>query len=246
MINIKKGKIKTPITAAIYGVEGVGKTTLAAAMPGALILDVENGSGNYDVARVTGFEDLPALYGAMKDLIDNAAEYHRQGFYTVVVDTVDAVENLLMVPYVLKAHGHEGGTLADFDWGRGYELEAAEFNRFLRAGNALNAAGYNVMYIAHCSQKVVNPPDNPPYSHYEISLNKRPAALLKERVDMLLFATYETYVTKEGTTNKAKGSKRVLVCAHAAYADAKNRVGLPDRVDLDPARITPFFVGPAK
>ena len=40
MLNITKGRVAAPILAAIYGVEGVGKTTLASSLPGALIFDL--------------------------------------------------------------------------------------------------------------------------------------------------------------------------------------------------------------
>lgn len=243
MLNIKKGIERAAVVAAIYGVEGVGKTTLAASLPGALILDVENGSGAYDVARVTGFKTLQDLYGAFRDIISHPDEYKQAGIRTVVVDSVDAVENNLMIPAVLEKAGHPGGALTDLEWGRGYELEGNEFSNMLRAGDRLKAAGFNVVYIAHSAQKVINPPDNPPYSHYEIKLNKKVAALLKEKVDLLLFATYKTYLTKEGGTNKGKAVERVLICNHTAYCDAKNRFGLPETIPLDVKELEPIFMG---
>lgn len=246
MINIKKGTQRAAIIAAIYGVEGVGKTTLAAALPGALIFDIEHGSGAYDVARVDDIKTLPDLYKAFRDILENPKEYMDMGIQTIVIDSVDAVENALMVPHVLEKAGRPGGTLADLEWGRGYELEANEFSNLLRGGDALKAAGFNVVYIAHSTQKVINPPDNPPYSHYEIKLNKKVAALLKERVDMLLFATYKTYITKEGGQNKGKAVERVLVCNHTAYCDAKNRYGLPEIIPLDPGQLIPIFEKNAK
>ena len=63
MLNITKGRVAAPILAAIYGVEGVGKTTLAANLPGALIFDLEGGAKHYDIARV---DFLSCLCGSQR------------------------------------------------------------------------------------------------------------------------------------------------------------------------------------
>src|SRR5688572_27062951 len=49
--NVKRGVMKEPLRALIYGPPGVGKTTLAAHAPAPIWLDVEGGSGELDVAR---------------------------------------------------------------------------------------------------------------------------------------------------------------------------------------------------
>lgn len=247
MLKISKGRKAAPVMAAIYGVEGVGKTTLAAALPGALIIDVEEGAVHYDVARIdsTEVDSYEKLLGFMQDVCNNPDSLHDQGYHTIVFDSVDAIESLLLIPFTLKMNGKPGGTLGDFDWGRGYELEANEFKRFLAGSSALIQRGFNVVFVVHSQQRDINPPDNPPYSHYELKLNKRLCALLKEKVDMLLFATYETYTVREGNANKAKGSKRVLICQHTAYADAKNRFGFPEKIPMDPKLLTQYFPVPA-
>lgn len=244
MLNITKGRVAAPILAAIYGVEGVGKTTLASSLPGALIFDLEGGAKHYDIARVDGIATWTDLLAAIKDICSNPDELHRQGYHTLVFDSLDAAEQLLLIPYTLKMHGRPNGTLGDFDWGRGYELEANDFKIFLAACDTLLRCGYNVLFIVHSQQREVNPPDNAPYSHYELKLSKRLCSLVKEKVDMLLFATYETYLKREGNANKGQGAKRVLICNHTAYADAKNRFGLKDKVDMIPSMIAPYFLVP--
>lgn len=246
MLKISKGKKAAPVMAAIYGVEGVGKTTLAAALPGALIIDVEEGAVHYDIARIDAAE--VDTWEKMIDMIgyiySSPDDLHKQGYHTIVFDSVDAIESLLLIPFTLKVNGKPGGSLADFDWGRGYDREANDFKRFLSGCSALMQKGFNIVFIVHSQQKEINPPDNPPYSHYELKLNKKLCALLKEKVDMLLFATYETYTIKEGNANKAKSTKRVLVCQHTAYADAKNRFGFPSKIDMNPDILKPYFPVP--
>lgn len=241
MIPITKGPAKVPIMAAIYGVEGVGKTTLAASLPGALIIDLEGGAAHYDVSRVDGIDTYEKLINLIQEIINTADSLHAGGYFTIVIDSLDAMENLLLIPFVLKMNGKPSGSLSDWDWGRGWDLEGNEFKNFLYGCGQIVQKGFNVVFVVHCQQKDINPPDNPPYSHYELKLNKKLCAYLKEKVDMLLFATYETYTVKEGNTSKAKGAKRVLVCSHTAYADAKNRFGLPERIEMDPTIISKYF-----
>lgn len=243
MLTINKGKTKRPVIAAIYGVEGVGKTTLASQLPGALLLDIEKGSGNYDVARVDNLETLTDVYNAISDLATDAEAYHNDGYYTVVVDSVDVLENNYIIPTVMAREGRPNGVLADLEWGKGYEKEAQEFTNFLNGVELLQSKGYNVVLIVHTAIKDATPPDGPSYNHYELKLNKRLCQALKEKVDMLLFASYKTILTKDGNKVRGKAVTRRLVCNHCAYADAKNRYGLDNEVPLDPAVIAPFFVG---
>ena len=50
-IQINRGAIIHPQKVVLYGVEGVGKTTLAAQFPDPLFIDTEGGTEGYDVAR---------------------------------------------------------------------------------------------------------------------------------------------------------------------------------------------------
>jgi len=51
-MKIERGVQASPVKAVIHGVEGIGKTTLAAQWPNPLILDTEDGSKRIDCARV--------------------------------------------------------------------------------------------------------------------------------------------------------------------------------------------------
>ena len=53
MLNISNGIIARPQKVVIYGAEGVGKTTLAAAFPNPLFIDTEGGTSHMDVRRIS-------------------------------------------------------------------------------------------------------------------------------------------------------------------------------------------------
>jgi len=50
-IKITRGIERAPLRAVVYGVEGIGKSTLASQFPDALVLDTEDGTRHLDVAR---------------------------------------------------------------------------------------------------------------------------------------------------------------------------------------------------
>ena len=68
-MNIVKSITKPKgLRVVIYGVAGVGKTTLAAKLPDALFLDFEDGTHGLAVDKLSA-SDLPESYDAMKGLV---------------------------------------------------------------------------------------------------------------------------------------------------------------------------------
>ena len=53
---------------------------------------------------------------------------------------------------------------------------------------------------------------------------------LVARADVVLFGNFQTIVDKQGKA--AGGENRILCCSRTAAYDAKNRVGLPDVLDM--------------
>ncbi len=89
-MKIVKGKQTAPVRCVLYGVEGIGKTTLAAQFPTPLFLDTEDGTKQLEVDRVA-CQDWPSLRGAVAEL---AVEKH--GYQTIVIDSIDWAERALV------------------------------------------------------------------------------------------------------------------------------------------------------
>lgn len=228
MFEITKGKKKDNAMIAIYGVEGIGKTTFASQLKGAVIVDIEKGSRNYDVNRVEGIDTWEKLSNFLYEVAKSAEDLKKAGVKTLVFDSVDYIENELLIPKLLK--DTKAKTLAEMQWGKGYELEARAFSEFLQYCKVIKEKGFNICFIVHSTLKQIDPPDANPYSHYELKLNKKLCAMLKESVDMLLFFNFSTLVNG----NKAKSVERVMITNHTAYADAKNRYGLETKLSMNP------------
>jgi hypothetical protein len=96
---------------------------------------------------------------------------------------------------------------------------------------------------AHAKMRKFEQPDEMgAYDRWEMKLSKQVAPLLKEWCDLLLFCNYQTFVvTSENNTQKAQGGKRVMYTSHHPAWDAKNRVYLPEVLELDYKHIAHIF-----
>ena len=51
-LNIISGLVERPIKVSIYGIEGIGKSTIGSQFPNPIIIDTENGTGRINCNRV--------------------------------------------------------------------------------------------------------------------------------------------------------------------------------------------------
>lgn len=246
MINITEGTLTTPVKAVIYGAEGIGKSTLASKMPKAIFFDIEGGTAQLNVRRsrplTSRFEDFNEILKDMAELVANKDKY---GIETVVFDTVDALE-LIVIKNVCKKYGKDG--IESFGYGKGYTYVAEEMKRFLEACDALIFAGINVTLLAHAKiSKFEQPDEMGAYDRWSLKLTKNTAPLIKEWADLLLFCNYKTTVVTSGEgldkKKKVTGGTRTIYTTHHSCWDAKNRFNLKDELPLEWDSIKALYDG---
>ena len=241
-LQIITGKIQRAQRVCFYGVESVGKTTLAAKAPAPLFLDVENGTSHLDVPRVAT-PTWAALNEAVREL---ATEKH--DFKTVVLDSIDWAERL---NHEALKEEKKIKSLEEIPYGKGFTMAAERMARFLASLDLLIEAGIHVVLIGHAQVKRQEPPDQVlPYDRYELKLTKQASPLIKEWVDHLFFLNFKTRVV-ESESGKAKGrggKERIILTSHSAAYDAKTRSALGDELPMEWASIESLFVSsvPAK
>jgi hypothetical protein len=239
VLQITRGRRQAAVRGTIYGIEGIGKTTLATQFPAPLVLDTEDGTNHIDVARAS-IHDWKSLTLALTELAVNA-----QGFKTIVIDSADWAEKLL-IEWLLKTSGKK--SIEDFGFGKGYTMVAEHWTRFLASCDVLIGQGVNVVFVAHSTVKRTSPPDQTDgFDRYELKLTKQSAPLLREWCDLLLFCNYRTKLV-EGSDGRLKaqgGKERIMHAEHSAAWDAKNRFGLPAEMPMDIAQLKSIFSGPA-
>jgi hypothetical protein len=236
-LKIVKGRQRPPLRGVIYGVEGIGKTTLCSRFPKPLFLDTEDGSAHLDVDRVP-CRTLAALEGAMHSLYRDA-----EGYQTVVIDSADWAERMAQEQLLAT---HNKRSVEEFGFGKGYVMLAEQVARLIGVADQLVARGLNVIWVAHAKVVRVSPPDQTDgFDRYELKMHKQVAPLFKEWCDLLLFLNYRTVIA-EGDDGRSKGrggKERIMHCQRSAAWDAKNRFDMPETLPMDAKHLLPLFAG---
>ena len=227
LARVRRGKIAAPIKALVYGVEGVGKSTLGAGLPDPLFICAESGTEQLDVARLPE----PRAGGEVLQALDElAAGGH--GYQSLVVDTLDWLEPLVWEHLVRK---HKWQSIESPGYGKGYVEALSEWRDLLRRLDLVRAQGMHVLLLGHSTVRRVSPPDLEPFDRYSLKINEKAAALVREWSDAVLFAQYEVATSKGKQDRVARAystGERVLRTVYSASWDAKNRWGLPETVPM--------------
>lgn len=228
---ILHGKQTNAIKSVIYGVEGVGKSTLASCFPNPLFIDVEGSTGQLDVARFPA----PQSWADVLEMVRAA----RGECGTVVLDSVDWAERLAAASICARQRVK---ALDELPYGRGYSFLATEFERLLAA---LDGTGLHIVLVGHARVKKVELPDDAgAYDRWTLALSRTTEPLIKQWADLMLFCNYRTSLCERDGKRRATGQERVMFATHTATHDAKSRFDLPDEMPLQFGSIAPIFAAP--
>lgn len=246
-MEIITGKQINAMKTVIYGPEGIGKSTFAAAFPEPLFIDTEDSTKFMNVRRFKKPESWTELTEQVKYVRDTPGLCR-----TLVLDTADWAEKMCVRSVCDK---YQKSGIESFDYGKGYTFVYEAFGSLLNFLTDVTERGINVTITAHANTKRREQPDEfGTYDCWGLKLIDSPkcsvANMVKEWSDLLLFANYKTLVVAaddKGKRHKAQGGKRVMYTTHHPCWDAKNRQGLPEEMPLDFRAIAPYLFpeGPA-
>lgn len=222
---VESGKKPKPYFLIIYGPDGVGKSTFGADAPSPIFLCAESGTNHLDVSRFPEPRSFSDVLAMVDELLQKPDKYQ-----TLVVDSLDWIEPLVWT-HVCKMGGKEN--IEDFGYGKGYTLALLSWQTLLSQLKALREK-MNIILIGHAEVKTFQDPvHNSGYDRYQLKLNQKAAALFREAVDAVLFATYEVFTKKDGQKTRAFGEgARILFTERRPGHDAKNRMQLPYQIPL--------------
>lgn len=233
---VKGGRIASAHRFVLYGVAGVGKTTLAADAPRPIFLDTEDGSGGVDCERYS-FRDgadghvarsYEEVLAAIADLTD-----HDHPFKTVVIDTLDALEALLWA-HMCQRDRKTG--IEAYGYGKGYVAAVEEWRELAHRLDTLRVRrGVHVVLLGHAKIATFKNPEGEDYDRFEPGIDKRAGAVIRGWCDVMGLCRYEDVVKKDSDTKRARGlatGYRLVAFQRSAAFYAKSRLPLPKEIEL--------------
>lgn len=229
---VYRGIVNAPRRVMLYGTHGIGKSTFAAQSPHPIFIQTEDGLGGIDCAK------FPlALY--FKDVLEAIAELYMEDhpYQTVVIDSLDWLERLIFTEVCQR---REVENIEDIGYAKGY-IYALDLWREIQAGLEALRDKKNMMVIllAHYKIEKFDNPAGDSYNYFCPQINKHASAVIQQWCDEVLFATYKVHTTQTEEGFKRKKTRgigtgeRIIKTTERPYHLAKNRLNLPDEIELN-------------
>ena len=205
------------LSVLLYGQSKIGKSTWAAGADNAIFLACEAGLNSLEVYQmpVTNWSKLSVACGEL------AAGQHE--FKTIVIDTIDLAYKFCM-EHVCKKNGIKHPS--DLDYGKGFGLVNAEFERFL---TRLSHLPMGLILISHSIEKEVMH-KGVKRNRVMPTLSSKAGEIVMGLVDLILYAEVEEDFSDP---DQVKESRIVRTKPGYNY-EAGDRTGkLPDTLPLD-------------
>lgn len=220
-MQIVKGQELTAPKLMLYGLSGVGKSSLAAKLKNPIFLDFEGGLNYLGVDRTAQYTDLEDFY---KDLVElyRKAEAGKREYDTVVIDSVDWMVRKVVekAAGISKVNLSETLNRSNGGYGNGKQvLENHIRTKLLPLLVLLNKMGYGICLVAHADRKDLMDADGVDTERIAPKIDVNTMNVFVEWVDNVFYLKNingERYLVLEGDSN-------VL---------AKNRLGLTGEVKL--------------
>jgi AAA domain len=221
---IVKGKVSKPFHALLYGPPKIGKTHLAIQSEKPLVIDTDDGSGNFECDRIP-VKDNVVLVEALREA------YKNEEYKTVIIDSVTAVDRILG-DAVCKANGW--ANLEALDYGKCHAYVYTEWKKILDIAESIKQKGKNIIWVGHQKVTTVRDPMLELYEKLDLEVGKGVLKELMSRTDAILYYRWKINVVKDDKTKRVKGlsnGTRQLFTKENASFVAGNRYNLPPVIE---------------
>jgi len=227
-MEITRGKVKGPRKLVLHGKAGTGKTTFASEAPAPIVVQVEDGARDIDVAKTGVMQSATEVLDTLKEL---AKEEYAE-FKSIIIDTVDAYDELAQAEVCKRMNVESVG---EVDFGKGYaglEMWHVQLRKTL---DMLHASGKMVIVLGHSAVKKISHPVKGEYDCLTLPLRVNSAQNWIDWAFDALYLEPEFSVLVDGNKRQAKSSgRRIVHCVGTPAYEAKNRCGLPQTFVFEP------------
>jgi len=234
---VSKGS-SAPSTYVIYGQEKVGKSSLGAQFPKAVVLQTKGETGLETLIAADRLPETPHFPEAMSwtDVLEgvNVLRNDKHDYGALVIDTINGAERQCFEHVTL--HNYNNSWDSFLAYHKGYDVALVEWRSFLCALDDLRRQRQmTIVALCHSRVKEFKNPLGANYDRYQPDMHEKTWGLTHRWADAILFLNFETFLTETDATKKGKasGSKaRILYTERDAAYDAGNRFGLPPEIEM--------------
>lgn len=249
---IEQPKLRPPFI-TLFSEPGMGKTTLAAMFPKAIIIRTEDGIESVPIERQPALMAMARTIGQVDEQIDWIIDNRKDhGKRTIILDSITQYD-AMAEKHIVDTDPNMPLSINQACGGFGAGVKAVgKIHANLRQKlERANRAGFAVIILAHATTDTVEPPDGDNYSRYTLRLGKHSQAPWIDNVDLVGFICLQK-VVRGAVEDSKKGSKagkassdgtRQLICHATAGNVSKNRYHVEDAIELPPVSkwINPLF-----
>lgn len=231
-----KRHVAGPPRVVIYGVPGIGKTSVAACFPKPIFDPVEMGLGQLAVDAFPQPQSYSDVCIHIQALLDEPHDYE-----TYVLDGLDALEPMLwqhVCQTVRTDKGSQAQNIHSYGFHKGFDHARAEWANLLAGLDMLGKQrGMLVVLLAHSIVTHFDAPDTDPYDKFAVAIEKKSEPLLRGWADATFFLNYRvTAVDSEGRRDDRKRGvgkgERICHTVDRPAWFAKNRYRLPHEIPI--------------
>lgn len=219
-----------PAKMVIYGVPKIGKSRFAAQAPDVFFINIEGGL-QYLPSKVRATPKLSTYDEVMAWLKHIYESDFKAG--CIAIDSFDWLEGLAQAKLIkmYNATSITDSSVKEFAYHKGVMEAATMAKAALRWLDAIyKKKGIPAIIIAHSEVKTVSLPTHDDFQRYQMKLSKSAAERLCEWADLVLFADFAFYVTKDG---KKSEPKRMLRAGGSADYIGGGRMRISKDLPLD-------------
>lgn len=219
-LDIIEGVTPTAPKVMLYGLSGVGKSTLASKLKNPLFLDFEGGLSYLGVKRTKQYQELDTFYKNLAELYRS----EKRDYDTLVIDSVDWMMRLIVEQTAgITAHSlQETLNRSNGGYGNGKQvLENHVRTKLLPTLVLLNKKGYGICLVAHAERKHMMDAEGVDMEQITPKIDPITMNVFVEWCDNVLYL------------KKNADGHRILLMDSDDTALAKNRLGKSGEIDTE-------------